>query len=893
MPTAPLSLIPALRRVIAARGVADATDADLLTAFVTDRDAEAFAALVRRHGPMVLGVCRRVVHDPDAADDAFQATFLVLARRAGAVRPRNRVGAWLYGVAYRTALKARAVRARRRTRESQVDAMPEPAAPPAADGWAELKPILDEELARLPDRLRVPVVLCDLEGRPQRAVAGQLGIAPATLAGRLADARRTLAARLTRRGVALSAGALAALLGERASAAVVTPTLAAGVVKAAEVLAAGGAASGLVSANALQLCDGVMRMIFLSKLKAAAAAAVAVVVAVGVGPGLVTARAGDGPKAVAGAAAVGPRAGSDDAAFLDQICLAARGFKGTEVEHAYFAADADAAKRRKVMNWLGEGADAAARPGDGPATGATVLTDVFAPRPGPAPFVYEVFNPTTGKHPPAAGVLMVGDGVAAVNAGATVKADDAMLGALTRRVRLAADADKKAPAAGAEVGLFGTADGKPVAVQVVVDTQPPAVVKKAVVTPAAPAAGQPVRLKVVTAEDDGKGGVRYKVVVDQTDAAKKAEPGKQAEKKVERVEVTGKKVEVKGTPGTLYYELVIPGGGKKVEGLKAGTVRGWESPQAGAFRLWAATPQPGGVQAEGGRKTVVWGATAEGTDTDAAFLRRAVTEARGTPPTAIEERYFAADTDPRKREKLLDAILSDPAAARRVGQAWKQRMLAPARPQPQVVPFTPDGAKGVFDLHNNLDGTKGAFQLFRYPNPPVQPTGKVEVVPYPAAKDYVVPKGKVEFAFPRNNDFFAPKTPSAPKAPTPPAPPSPPKAIPPAATVPGVVAPRVAVIPAVPATPAPPVRALAVRGADRWSPLVRELIGAGKSDEQILEALTLATASRLPTDVEKRLALAIVPTAGDRAAGWVAVARALAGSTPPTPPAAPLPKSKQ
>src|SRR5262245_17302106 len=166
MPTGPASrLLPALKRVVLARDEAARTDGQLLTAFLLKQDADAFAGLVRRHGPMVLGVCRRVVGDHPTADDAFQAVFLVLARRAAVVRPREQVGNWLYGVAYRTAIKARAVLARRRSREKQVEAMPEPPAPTSApDVWSDLKPVIDEELARLPEKLRLPVVLCDLEG---------------------------------------------------------------------------------------------------------------------------------------------------------------------------------------------------------------------------------------------------------------------------------------------------------------------------------------------------------------------------------------------------------------------------------------------------------------------------------------------------------------------------------------------------------------------------------------------------------------------------------------------------------------------------------------------------------------------------------------------------------
>ncbi|HVK15674.1 MAG TPA: sigma-70 family RNA polymerase sigma factor, partial [Fimbriiglobus sp.] len=177
MPTRPPTarLIPTLRRAVLASPDAGPTDGQLLAEFVQAADADAFAALVSRHGPMVLGVCRRLAGNPHDADDAFQAVFVVLARRAGSVRPREQVGNWLYGVAYRTALKARAVRARRRVRESQVDPMPHPQVPPP-DVWSDLRPVIDAELARLPDRLRLPVVLCDLEGRAQREVARQLGL---------------------------------------------------------------------------------------------------------------------------------------------------------------------------------------------------------------------------------------------------------------------------------------------------------------------------------------------------------------------------------------------------------------------------------------------------------------------------------------------------------------------------------------------------------------------------------------------------------------------------------------------------------------------------------------------------------------------------------------------
>src|SRR5580698_473499 len=252
MPTRPANrLMPTLRRVVLAGTVNDRTDGQLLGAFVVDRDADAFAGLVRRHGPMVLGVCRRVTGDLTSADDAFQAVFLVLARRAAAVKPREQVGNWLYGVAFRTAIKARAVLARRRCREKQVEVMPEPPVPPA-DVWSDLQPVIDEELARLPDKLRMPVVLCDLEGRTQREVAKHLGVPPATLATRLASARRTLAQRLTRRGVTLSGGALAGLLTTHGTGAAVSHSLAYGLAQAAESIAGGSIATSLVSPHAIQ-----------------------------------------------------------------------------------------------------------------------------------------------------------------------------------------------------------------------------------------------------------------------------------------------------------------------------------------------------------------------------------------------------------------------------------------------------------------------------------------------------------------------------------------------------------------------------------------------------------------------------------------------------------------
>src|SRR5262249_44481771 len=159
---------------------------------------------------MVLGVCRRVLGNAHDAEDAFQATFLVLVKKAPAVVPRELVGPWLYGVAYRTALKARALAARRREIERQVTAMP-PQAPPPAAGLA-LGPLPDRDLSRLPEKHRLPLVLCGLEGKSKREAARQLNLPEGTLSSRLARAREALRGRLARRGVTLAAGALAEAL---------------------------------------------------------------------------------------------------------------------------------------------------------------------------------------------------------------------------------------------------------------------------------------------------------------------------------------------------------------------------------------------------------------------------------------------------------------------------------------------------------------------------------------------------------------------------------------------------------------------------------------------------------------------------------------------------------
>jgi RNA polymerase sigma factor (sigma-70 family) len=235
------------------------SDGELLERFVGVRDEAAFGAMVRRHGPMVLGVCRRVLRHHEDAEDAFQAAFLILARKAAGVR-RESLGSWLYTVAYHAALEARTT-SRRRAIERQVGEMPHPEVlPEEVQDW---RPLLDRELHRLPEKYRAAVVLCDLEGKPRKAAARELGVPEGTLSSRLAMAHRMLARRLAKCGLSLSGATLAVGLAQSATAAVPVPLLSSTVAAAASI-AAGGAA---MATPAAMLMKGVLKTMFATKLK--------------------------------------------------------------------------------------------------------------------------------------------------------------------------------------------------------------------------------------------------------------------------------------------------------------------------------------------------------------------------------------------------------------------------------------------------------------------------------------------------------------------------------------------------------------------------------------------------------------------------------------------------
>ena len=259
-----------IHRLFHGGSVGGLSEWQLLDRYASRGDESAFEALLARHGPMVLGVCRRVLDEPQAVEDAFQATFLVLVRKAGSLGANDSIGHWLYGVARRVALHARSDSARRRSREvalggaERVDRGDEP-------GKGELAPILDEELDRLPWKYRAPVVLCYLEGLTHEEAARQLRWPIGSVKGRLSRAKLLLRGRLARRGLVPSAGLVVALPGRDVWAAVAVPeSLRQATVQLAIRASAGRAAAGFASASVVRLMEGVLSAMFATKLKVAA-----------------------------------------------------------------------------------------------------------------------------------------------------------------------------------------------------------------------------------------------------------------------------------------------------------------------------------------------------------------------------------------------------------------------------------------------------------------------------------------------------------------------------------------------------------------------------------------------------------------------------------------------
>jgi RNA polymerase sigma factor (sigma-70 family) len=300
--------VQGLRAAALRSACAGVTDSELLERFIIGRDEAAFEALVRRHGPVVLGVCRRALQNEADAEDAFQATWLVLVRKAASVTPRGAVGSWLYGVAYHTALKARAAASRRRAKEGALAAMPRPESP--VEAWQDLHALLDQELSRLPDKHRAPLVLCELEGKTRKEAARLLGWAEGTVASRLARARALLARRMARHGLTLPLGALLTALFPKAATAGTPAPLVVSTIKAATLVAAGQATT---TAKVAALMKGAFTAMSPTRIKIASAALLATALlglwagAFGVAsPSAEQGQAPAGPPAAANARPEGP-----------------------------------------------------------------------------------------------------------------------------------------------------------------------------------------------------------------------------------------------------------------------------------------------------------------------------------------------------------------------------------------------------------------------------------------------------------------------------------------------------------------------------------------------------------------------------------------------------------
>jgi RNA polymerase sigma factor (sigma-70 family) len=286
-----------IRDLTARRADEGRTDGELLRAFLNEGDQPAFTALVRRHSPLVLNVCRRVVRQEQDAEDACQATFLLLARRAVSIRKQESLACWLHGVAYRMATEARRAAGRRRKHEGR--ARPAAVTDPAwSAAWQEVQTLLDEEVQRLPAIYREPFVLCCLENLSTEEAARRLGAKKGTVCSRLGRARQHLQRRLARRGIALTAVLAALALPGARSAAAPPPGWLAATVGAATALVSCRAPTTLpASARAVALYERVYKTMFVSKVQTVLAVVAAGLLLIGSGAALVAAMSPDPPAA--------------------------------------------------------------------------------------------------------------------------------------------------------------------------------------------------------------------------------------------------------------------------------------------------------------------------------------------------------------------------------------------------------------------------------------------------------------------------------------------------------------------------------------------------------------------------------------------------------------------
>lgn len=240
------------------------TDGQLLENFIRDQAEESFSLLVQRHGSMVMGVCRRVLGHVQDAEDAFQATFLILLRKASSIHPRDQVGSWLYGVACRTAMRAKAQRNQRQFKEGRFSVRPDCEA--REQRQRELREVIDQQLGLLPEKYRLPIVLCDLQGKSHLQASEQLGWAQGTFASRLFRGRQLLAQRLKKQGLVVTTVALSKLLTQETCASTVPSKLVAATLKGVQSVCS--SSSSACSSRVVTLVEGVLRTMWIQRTKA-------------------------------------------------------------------------------------------------------------------------------------------------------------------------------------------------------------------------------------------------------------------------------------------------------------------------------------------------------------------------------------------------------------------------------------------------------------------------------------------------------------------------------------------------------------------------------------------------------------------------------------------------
>jgi RNA polymerase sigma factor (sigma-70 family) len=342
-----------VRKLAAIQSARLAPDHELLQQFVRSNDEVALTVLIERHGPMVLGVCRRALRCQSDAEDAYQATFLVFSRKAASIRKTASLGSWLHGVALRVAarLKRECARRKRYERSSRPPATRNPA---DEVSWAEVQTVLDEELHCLPERFRAVLILCYLDGKTRDEAATQLGLTLGALHGLLERGRKLLAARLTRRGLTLSAGLFGVAICEGVAGAALSSTQVLSTAHAATLFAAGQPLGQLVSAGVLTLSRQVLKGMIMTKLKLVSAALFCCVLSVSA-IGFAFAQSGAQkqddriPVAVFLGETLATRKDTDEA-FIRRVSQDLRGVEPTPAEIHFFVTSKEAKKREKVVD---------------------------------------------------------------------------------------------------------------------------------------------------------------------------------------------------------------------------------------------------------------------------------------------------------------------------------------------------------------------------------------------------------------------------------------------------------------------------------------------------------------------------------------------------------------